>query len=130
MKYLGIDHGTSTCGLSIGVAGVALPLCSISTYDIWEALTEIVLKEKIKYIIVGVATLLDGTRTKQTQIQESFVRKGQQKFPETEWMLFDENLTSLEAEESKLQGAEHTKDAIAASIILQSYFDSYSRKCI
>ena len=130
MKYLGIDHGTTTCGLSIGVGGVALPLCSVSTTDIWEILTEMILREKIGYIIVGVATLLDGTRTRQTRIQEAFVREGQKKFPEIEWILSDENLTSLEAEETKLQGAEHTKDAIAASLILQSYFDSYLGKCI
>ncbi len=130
MKYLGIDHGTTTCGIALGLSGVALPLCSVETTDIWETLTSLIESERIGYIVVGIATLLDGTRTRQTRIQEAFAREGQKRFPDIEWILADESLTSMEAHESKLSGAEHTEDAIAASLILQYYFDSHSKVCI
>ena len=127
MSCIGVDHGTKRCGIAVEVAGIAFPKAIVPTGLILHTLKKLILETGSKTIVVGKAPHLNGTRSKQQNIQEGFVQILEKEFPECTVVLFHEWFSSKQAryelEEVGLPSDGQIDDQ-AAAIILQEYIDS------
>ena len=123
MKYLGVDFVLRKIGLAVSEGQLSSPLVVIHIKNINEGvikIEEIILKEKIDKIIVGLPE--SGIR----DFILKFVKKLAQKF---QVATFEETLSSKNAKNIMISlGIGKKKrmedDSYSASIILQNYLDS------
>jgi putative Holliday junction resolvase len=144
-RILGIDAGERRIGIAISDPGrsFALPLESfLADGTELNRLAELVAREGVSDIVVGLPLSLSGEASAQTERARAFAAKVEQRLglPVHMW---DERLTSREAErltsyEREGRGRDRSRrggrggrapsgpdtDALAASIILQAYLDS------
>jgi putative holliday junction resolvase len=83
-------------------------------------------------LIVGLPTYLDGTAHQLTQLAKKFAQRLEGRF-NLPVMMIDERLSSAEASQQLLEAGISTHeqksiiDAVAAQVILQSYFDNIQK---
>jgi putative Holliday junction resolvase len=139
VRILGIDYGRRRLGLSLSdeAAILASPLA------IWNRarsldrdlanLARLVEERTIGRIVVGLPLNMDGTEGEMAREARDFahcVTEATGRPVE----LFDERLTSAEAERAMLEGnlprrrRRENRDALAAVLILQGYLESSSRE--
>jgi len=121
MVYLGIDYGTKRIGLAKATdeLKIATPLITIpNNSNVFGVIQEIVIREKIGEIILGVPVSFDG--------QENVFAKSIREFGEglkksTGLPVYYQNeiLTTSEVK----RGESTDPDASAAALILQSFLD-------
>lgn len=126
--YLGIDLGEKTTGLAISESSLATPYQTITHKNQEEAVAKVVdicQRLQVDTVVLG---YVEG---KIKTIFETFALKLQQQLPHVKLEMWDESLTSGQAQEYmiklqvpklKRQEKEHE---VAASIILQSFLDSH-----
>ena len=137
MKYLSIDYGNKRTGLAIcdSAETIASPLTVIQGQnELIKKISEIVEKEEIEAIVLGLPLNMDGTEGDQAKIVLKFGKQLQNglKIPV---LMHDERLSSFGAKE-KLSSAQYTRgkrkkrlDAVAAAEILESFLEqNKSRK--
>lgn len=138
MKYIGLDLGSKTLGISISdstrtIANVLTTLrFKDENYDsLLEPLSKIIKDNDVKKIILGYPKNMDNTVGERAVITLDFKKKLENKFG-IEVIMEDERLTSvisnnvlIEADVSRKKRKEKV-DGIAAVIILQNYLD---RRC-
>jgi putative Holliday junction resolvase len=122
-QCLGIDWGTKRIGLALGNAETKLasPLGSVESLV---ALLEIAKNEKIEHLVIGLPLHSEGQDKALDSEFKAFLEalEAQSGLPVT---TIDERFSSQAAD--KLVGKtarDGKRDAVAAMIILQSYFDS------
>jgi len=130
-KAIGIDYGTKRVGISISDATqiIATALCTVPTKEIFKFLKDLVEKEKVDTIVVGVAQNLDGTDTDSTLVIQQFIEKIKVLFPKVGVHSIDERFTSKIAFQSIIDSGIKRKkrqnksliDEVSATIILQDY---------
>ena len=130
-KAIGIDYGTKRVGISISDATqiIATALCTVPTKEIFKFLIDLVEKEKVDTIVVGVAQNLDGTDTDSTLFIQQFIEKIKVLFPKVGVHSIDERFTSKIAFQSIIDSGIKRKkrqnksliDEVSATIILQDY---------
>lgn len=120
MKVLGIDYGLSKTGLALGddVVRVAGPLEVIKTTEaLVDDLCNLVKVEGIERIIVGVA------KGSQEQVTLEFVH-ALKLATSVPVITIDEAYTSVESQRIQEEsGSKVEEDALAAMLILESYFN-------
>jgi len=135
MRYLAIDLGQKRTGLAVCDEGetIACPLAVLQGRSIVGPILEIIEKEQIDAVVLGLPLNMDGTEGAQAKLVRGF---GEQIGLEINLPIYfqDERLSSFEAEK-KLSGhgLTHKKkkrrlDAIAAAAILQSFLDTKHTK--
>jgi putative Holliday junction resolvase len=133
MKYLGLDLGTTTLGIAkndeLGI---------IHIYENFEFepgnfkkarvhLNEVVKKEKIDKIVIGLPLQLDGQEGKRAQSTRRFINDFLSEFGPIDVIYQDERYTTIEAKERLMAyGYKQAKidqmiDAMSAVIILEDY---------
>lgn len=121
MKYLGIDFGTKRIGIAISdnEGALAFPRAVWENNEtFFERLREIVEKEGIEKIVVGVPKALSGKETAMTRQVEKFIaRLAREGFTVEEQ---DEMFSTKTAKENT---PKDMRDASAAALILQGYID-------
>lgn len=124
---IALDAGTVRTGVAMGnsLARLAGPLTTLNTADFARDFTELVRANKPSLIVVGLPRSLAAEHTDQTRWVEDFVKTNLSGYT----VVFqDEALTSEKAEtELKARSKPYVKadiDALAATYILQDYFDS------
>ena len=130
-KAIGIDYGTKRVGISISDATqiIATALCTVPTKEIFKFLIDLVEKEKVDTIVVGVAQNLDGTDTDSTLFIQQFIEKIKVLFPKVGVHSIDERFTSKIAFQSIIDSGIKKKkrqnksliDEVSATIILQDH---------
>lgn len=130
-KAIGIDYGTKRVGIAISDSTqiIASALCAVSTKQIFKFLIDLVEKEKVDTIVVGVAKNLDGTDTDSTLLIHQFIEKIKVLFPKLGVHSIDERFTSKIAFQSIIDSGIKKKkrqnksliDEVSATIILQDY---------
>ena len=130
-KAIGIDYGTKRVGISISDATqmIATALCTVPTKEIFKFLIDLVEKEKVDTIVVGVAQNLDGTDTDSTLVIQQFIEKIKVLFPKVGVHSIDERFTSKIAFQSIIDSGIKKKkrqnksliDEVSATILLQDY---------
>ncbi|MBQ6494642.1 MAG: Holliday junction resolvase RuvX [Bacilli bacterium] len=135
MKYMGLDLGTKTLGISISDLTKTIATNYKTLYfdnedynSLIEPLKIIIEKENIEKIILGYPKNMNNTIGPRAQITEEFKDKIEKNL-NIEVILQDERLTSvisnnvlIEANVSRKKRKKKV-DGIAAVIILQSYLD-------
>jgi len=120
--YLGIDWGSVRIGLALGDSetGMASPYGIVSGLD---EVMKVIEKEEVEKIVLGKPMMLSGSDENLMSGFVKFVEKLKKK-TKLPIELIDERLSSKAAD--ALVGDKKTKagrDAVAAMLILQSYFD-------
>jgi len=132
MRYLGIDYGQKRTGLAVCDAGevIASPLkvLTVSQDCLVAGIAEIVRRENVDAIVLGLPLNMDGTAGYQAKRVRAFAAQMKDRI-DVSIYLHDERLSSFEAQ-GKLAGVELTRkkkkqrlDAVAAAFILQSFLD-------
>lgn len=128
MKLLGLDYGTRRIGLALGdtETKLAVPYETIELSGMTlECLTEIISREGIETIVVGLPKTLKGEEGQVSVLVREFIKE--LKSLGLKIVLEDERLTTKEVERA-MRGYGRAKrgvdkDAAAAALILQSYLD-------
>lgn len=135
MRYLGLDLGTKTLGISISdeTKTIASPLETLkfseSNYkEVFEKLKQIVLEFQIEKIILGLPKNMNNTIGERALTTIEF-QKTIAEILNIEVILQDERLSTVAAHNYLLEADVSRKkrkkviDKMAANIILQSYLD-------
>jgi putative Holliday junction resolvase len=122
MKYIGIDWGEKRIGLALGDSEIkiASPFKVVNKVD---EIIKIIKDEEIGAIIIGEPKPMSNAEYKMSKKYADFLKELKEKI-KIKIYVIDERLTSKAAD--ALVGDKKTKsprDAIAAMIILQSWFD-------
>jgi putative holliday junction resolvase len=133
-RLLGLDLGSKTIGLAIATLplGIATPLKTIQRIRFQldaQALIDVIKGEGIDALILGLPLNMDGSAGQRVQSTKAFARN-LAPLCSKPIMLFDERLTSSDAEDAMIEaGVRYTRraamlDAAAARLILQGAIDS------
>lgn len=131
MRYLGLDVGTKTVGISISDKTnlIVSPLKTFRFKEINEAvaeITELINSNEITDIVIGLPKNMDGTEGFAADRSKDFARLLKEKI-DKEIHFVDERLTTVEAENILIErnySREKRKeviDGVAAVLILETY---------
>lgn len=131
MKTLCLDIGDVHTGTAISdeLGIIATPHQTIATHDLEIWLTNIVGLRQIKRVVVGLPTTLRATESAQTIKTREIFNQLQKRFDTVTWHLWDERLSSKQANRLHRPSAKRDKlkeHSFAAAIILQAYLE-YTR---
>lgn len=126
MKILALDIGDQWTGSAISdpLGIVARPYQTVATSQLQTFICNIIEQERVEFIIVGHPKTLRGTISAQTEKTEQMKNQLEQCFPQVQWKLWDERLTSKMASQNKKTKTKEEKlksHSIAAAFILDSY---------
>ncbi|MBI5728466.1 MAG: Holliday junction resolvase RuvX [Candidatus Magasanikbacteria bacterium] len=130
MNLLAIDYGSKNIGLAwVNTAvGVVLPFGQIKNQKFKiQSLLELVERERIDMIVLGLPLGLDGQENKNTKIVRSFAAE-LKRVVTVPVEFIDERFTSAQADRMESDGV--SRDEKAAMVILQTYADSLKHKNI
>lgn len=132
MRYIGLDLGTKTLGISTSngiIASNYLTIRHDENYDyLADEVSKIVVKEKIDKIILGYPKNMNNTIGERANITINFKKMLEEK-TKLEVILEDERLTSVVANNvlinanTRREKRKERVDGVASVIILQSYLD-------
>ena len=132
MRYIGLDLGTKTLGISTSngiIASNYLTIRHDENYDyLADEVSKIVVKEKIDKIILGYPKNMNNTIGERANITINFKKMLEEK-TKLEVILEDERLTSVVANNALINANTRREkrkervDGVASVIILQSYLD-------
>ncbi len=134
MRILALDIGKKYIGIAITDETGVLP----QPFDTYKRGTlkedlnffdDFINKFNIKKIVIGYPVHMDGKESEMSLFVKKFFYKLRHRWAETEVLLWDERLTTEQAEEvlsnskKKIREKKTLKDKIAASFILKSYLE-------
>ena len=133
MRYLGLDLGSRTLGISISTSGVFASDLKVirhnEEYDkLLDEVKQIVEENKIDVIVLGLPKNMNNTLGEKAKLSYEFKDK-LEKETGKEVVLEDERLTTVIANNTLIDRDKSRKkrkqvvDSVAATIILQSYLD-------
>ena len=132
MRYIGLDLGTKTLGISTSNGVIATNYTTLrhnENYDFsGEEVSKIVIKEQIDKIVLGYPKNMNNTIGERAKITLEFKKKLEDK-TKVEVIMEDERLTSVVAnqalilENTRREKRKKKVDGVASVIILQSYLD-------
>lgn len=126
MKLLALDIGDVWTGTALtdALGMFAKPYQTIETKNVSSALQDIFSKEKIQKIIIGYPRTMRGTISEQTKKVEEAKALLEKEFPDKQFILWDERLSSKRADLLKRAQTKEDKiksHSIAAAFILENY---------
>jgi putative Holliday junction resolvase len=135
-KILAIDYGSKRVGVAItdSLKIIATGLSTVPTNNIYYFLEDIIQKEKISHIVIGLPKNLDNSNTDSTYEISVFINKLKQLYSNIVIESIDERFTSSMAKKTILSSGVNKKrrrdkalvDQVSATIILQSYLQKLS----
>lgn len=135
-KILAIDYGSKRVGVAItdSLKIIASGLATVSTNKIYSFLEEVIDKEMISHIVIGLPKNLDNSNTDSTYEINVFINKLKQLYTDIIIDSIDERFTSSMAKKAILSSGVNKKrrrdkalvDQVSATIILQSYLQMLS----
>lgn len=133
MKIMGLDYGDARTGVSISdptgfLAGSPQVISTWNTEVLLEKLTELVKKERVEEIVMGLPKNMNATQGERAEKCKALGAQLEERtgVPVVYW---DERRTTIEAHAilhaSGKKEKKHRKnvDAVAATLILQGYLD-------
>ncbi len=134
MRTLGLDVGERRIGIAVSDPDgrIAVPMSTHERRggDDVGALISLAQREEAERIVVGLPLSLDGSHSSQTEAAAAFADRLRARSGAVEVVLWDERLSSAEADHhlraagKRGKSAKAERDTIAATIILQSFLDS------
>jgi len=128
MKILGLDLGDQWVGTAISdeLGMFARPYKTVQLHELDNFLKTTIAEHNISTIIVGYPRTMRGTESDQTKKVREKKEELEKQYPAITWMLWDERLTSKQADKLKKAKTKEEKiesHSIAAAFILSSYLD-------
>lgn len=128
MKIIALDIGDVWTGIAITdpLHIIARPYTTVETKELISSLREIMKLETCGKIVVGLPKTLRGTQSEQTKKVIAYTEQLKKEFPDVEWIMWDERLTSKMAEKITSRKTKEEKlqvHAVAAAYILSSYIE-------
>lgn len=135
-KILGVDYGRRRIGLAVSdeTATLARPLATAEVSGqqkaAAEAVAEAARREGVRTVVLGDPRHMDGRESSLGAEVRLLARRIEALLPEVPVVLWDERLTSCEAEAilkergERLRGRKGRLDQVAAAVLLQSYLDA------
>jgi putative Holliday junction resolvase len=125
-KIIALDLGERWTGIAISDATrmVARPVTTVKRAELMIALAEVIKRERITTVVVGMPLTLKGTESAQTLTTKQALEDFKQAMPEITWVAWDERLSSKRAQALKSPKTPEEKlkaHAVAAAFILESY---------
>ncbi len=126
MKIAALDIGDVWIGVALSdpLGIIAKPYTTFQNKTFIQEISQLFKTEKIAEVVVGYPKTMRGTHSEQTEKVIHTFEKLKQLFPEKKWVLFDERLTSKQAEDIKRSITKEEKiksHARAAAVFLQNY---------
>lgn len=140
-RVLGIDYGSKRIGVSVSdpLQIIAQALETIPNNSrTFEAIAEIVQREQVGCVVVGMPLNLKGEKAQKAQEVMEFMKQLQKNI-DIEILTWDERFTSSLAHDTLLRMGTKKKerrinkgrvDSMAAAIMLQSFLDSRKRSLV
>ncbi|PIR70264.1 MAG: Holliday junction resolvase RuvX [Candidatus Niyogibacteria bacterium CG10_big_fil_rev_8_21_14_0_10_42_19] len=129
-RILGIDYGRMKIGIAVSDEGHKLAFPKTTHPNSWslflEFLKNLILKEDIIEIVVGLPAQLDGSGAELTPEVKDFAEKLKDSFRLP--IHFENESFTSKAVESMGSAPAHRTDASAAALILQSFLDRRNQK--
>ncbi|HMY22489.1 MAG TPA: Holliday junction resolvase RuvX [Chitinophagales bacterium] len=132
-KILAIDYGAKRTGFAISDESkiFAFGLSTQDTKNALQYIGQIIPKEKIDTIVIGIPKKLNNEHALLVPQIQSFIKKITQQFPDIQIVEIDERFTSKMAFQSMIDSGLKKKDRqnkalideISATIILQNYLE-------
>ena len=132
MRYIGLDLGTKTLGISTSNGIIATNYTTLRHNEDYDYLVneveKIIAKEHIDKIVLGFPKNMNNTIGERAEITLEFKKKLEEK-TKLEVIMQDERLTSVVANNVLIMGNTRREkrkkkvDGVASVIILQSYLD-------
>jgi len=123
--YLAIDLWDKRCWIAVTVEGIVMPKDIVPRTSLINALKKYISDYKIKVIVVWLPYDLYNIDHKQLDKTKKFIEKLKIIFPDLKIDSIDERFTSFEADSILrtmwIKDTSGQKDAISASLILESY---------
>jgi len=132
MTILAIDYWDKRCGIAIELEGIAIPKEIVDRQKIHNILSRYLKNYNIDTIVVWLPYDLYWKDLKQLEKTQQFIRELKNKYKNVtiEWV--DERFTTFEAERVLdaywINDKKWKKDAISASLILESYINKKVKK--
>lgn len=130
MKIVALDIGDVWTGIAISDALeiIARPLTTVPSATLEAYLTTLIKQENLKTIVIGNPITLRGTISQQTEKVHLVAQHLRTIFPDVEWVLRDERLSSKQAAAVPGRSARTPEEkkishARAAAFILSSYLE-------
>lgn len=134
-RVMGLDYGARRVGVALSdtLRMVATPSETIevdTSKALFRRLREIVEEHRVTAVVVGLPLHMDGGRGDLAEAAEAFADKIRRQLPAVPVHLWDERLSSAEAErvlrhgEAKAGRRKAMRDQLAAQLILQSWLDA------
>lgn len=126
MKVAALDTGDVWTGIALSDAlkMLAKPYKTISSSELFAYIPTLLSLEKIDIIVIGYPKTMRGTESEQTKKIVLLKEQLALRFPQVQWILWDERLSSKRADALKRAKTKEEKiqsHAVAAAFILQSY---------
>lgn len=137
-KVLALDYGRSRIGaatgdLSLGIAFPRKVILNKGFEEVFAQVSQIVEEFGVSIIVIGLPLSMQEGQKENTILAEvrDFVEFLQEKMPEVKIELFDERLSSYEADQLMndhlvTEIGSLGRDAYAAAVILQRFFDKFN----
>lgn len=133
-RWIGLDIGRKRTGVAVTDILNIIPgrLGYVETSKLISFLEDYFSKEDVSKIVVGYPLQADGSESESLRFIKPIVGRIKNKFPEKEFVWYDERYTSTIAQKAMIEGGVPMKkrqnkglnDEIAAVIILRDYMDS------
>jgi len=134
MKIMAIDYGTVRTGVAISdamgfIAGKAYTINAGSERQLLEEIISAVKENKVERIVVGLPKNMNDTEGERAIKSKRFAELVKEQSG-LDVIMWDERLTTVDAHRILSEANKHGKkrrdtvDAVAATLILQSYLDS------
>ncbi len=136
IRWAGVDYGAKRIGVALSdyLGSIASPATVLPGAGNLDADAIAVRKwaetQEVRGFVVGLPVNMDGSDSAQTTIARNFAVALQRHLPNAPVELFDERLTSFQADALMAQVGltrhrqKRARDAIAAAVILQSFLDA------
>ncbi|MGD1054034.1 MAG: Holliday junction resolvase RuvX [Candidatus Dormibacteria bacterium] len=134
---IGVDLGSSRVGLAGAdpTGTIATPLVTLERRHpkFWSALERACAERGCRLLVIGLPRRLDGSEGEAAAGARRFAAEAERRLG-LEVAMWDEWLTTVQAERALIEGGvrraqrRSTVDAVAASLILQSYLDARPRR--
>ncbi len=123
--YLAIDLWDKRCWIAVTIEGIVIPKDIVARTSLINVLKKYINDYKIKVIVVWLPYDLYNSNLKQLDKTKKFIEKLKLIFPNIKIDSIDERFTSFEADSILktmwIKDTSGQKDAISASLILESY---------
>jgi putative Holliday junction resolvase len=121
VRILAIDHGTARCGCAISdpTGTIARPLAVIEP-PAPRDVANLVAEHAVEKVIVGLPVGLSGEEGAQAAVTRTFCKE-LETILDVPVELYDERLTTRQAERTAREGAGAAEDSLAAAHLLESY---------